>query len=919
VEAPDEYVSSDHCPRILEIKLRHPRRRIGDCILMIVTGLPTGTLTLLFSDIEGSTVLLHRLGPRWGEALSAHRAIMRTAFAEHHGTEMGTEGDSFFVVFRSAQQAVESAVVAQRGLRQHAWPDGVELKVRMGIHSGEPQRHEDGYIGEDVHRAARIGSIANGGQIVVSATTQLLVRDLPGVSLRDLGHHRLKDLAGSDQLFDVVAPGLPEEFPSLRSLGRVAALPAWTTPLVGRETELRTLIGVITEPMTRLVTLTGPGGSGKTRLATAVAAAAEPTYPDGVFFVGLSAATDATTTWSAIRDALDLAIGSSGDLGHQVATQLGDRNALLLLDNLEQIPDADAVVSALLSAAPRVDVVASSRRPLLLVGEREFPVAPLALPASSDFDAVMQSPAVTLFAQQAKLARPRFEVTEDNHLAVATLCRKLDGLPLALELAAAQSRLLAPSALLSRINGQLGSAFAAPDRPGRQRTLHDMIAWSYDLLAEPEKAVFRRLGVFCASADLNAIDTVAGGHGTEVLDVISRLVSASIVRVDEAADGEPRIGMLETIRSFALERLDESGEGDAVRTRHLTWCAAAIDEAIPLLRGNLHTVGLDRLGALDDDVRAALRFALDTTPNDPNRTTIGLQLLITVTTKYWYLFGSVTEARMWQERALVSSGDADSEAKVGLLYGLGISVLQQGLLPESIELMTRSLEMARRLGQLDSQARALNVLAVARRQGGEFTASMELLRASIEICRQTGNADIESKALGNLVVVYHDLGEFEQAARAAEDSIRVNTARGDDWAVAIDRVNYISAVLKLDGGAAAAARYREWIPTMLTFAETELFIDVIEVGGAIAAQLDQAALAAQLLAAADTRRSTMGMPRTIAEAARVDEWVRASSDALSVSEWQATYDSGTTITPAQAVDLVCSLAAREVNHWGEQR
>ncbi len=879
-----------------------------------MTALPTGTLTLLFSDIEGSTTLLHRLGARWGEALSAQRAILRAAFAADDGTEMGTEGDSFFVVFRSARQAVAAAIAAQRGLQDHDWPDGVAVRVRIGIHTGEPQLHEDGYIGEDVHRAARIGSTANGGQIVLSAATERLLGDIPGIRLRDLGQHRLKDLAGSDRLYDVVAPGLSDEFPPLRSLGRVATLPAWTTPLVGRDQELQTLVDLVAEPATRLVTLTGPGGSGKTRLGTAAAAALEPTYPDGVYFVGLSAATDAAMMWLTIGEALDIGTAASGDVATQVATQLRDRNALLLLDNLEQIPDADAVVGGLLSTAPRVDVLASSRRPLLLVGEREVPVSPLALPASSDFDAVMQSAAVAMFTRQAQLARPSFQLTPDNHEAVAALCSRLDGLPLALELAAAQSRLLSPSALLSRVDLRLGTTFSASDRPGRQRTLHDVIAWSYDLLAEVDQAVFRRLGVFCGSADLDAIAAVAGGDGVDVLDVVSRLVGASMVRVDEGADGEPRIGMLETIRSFARDRLDEAGDGDAVRIRHLAWCADVVERAVPLLRGNLHTLALDRLGAVDDDIRAALRYALDpVAPSDPQRLAAGRQLLITVTTRYWYLFGSVAESRRWQERALAGTDDADSEANVGLLYGLGISLLQQSALSEAVELLDRSRKMSERLGQRDWQARALNALAVARRQGGEFDESMGLLHASIAISRETGNADLESKSLGNLVVLHHDLGDFEQALRAAEEAMRVNTARGDDWAVAIDRVNYTAALLRAEGAPSAAARFAEWMPAMLTFGETELVIDILELGGAIAAELANPRLAARLLAAADARRSTVGMPRTTAEAGRVDDWVAIARRGLSEDDWRTAYDGGADIPPAQAVDLVCSIAAGDVH------
>lgn len=855
----------------------------------MAAGLPTGTVTLLFSDIEGSTVLLRRLGPRWGAVLSAQRAILRAAFAAHDGIEMGTEGDSFFVVFGSARAAVRAAIDGQRGLREHRWPDGVEPRVRMGIHTGEPERHEDGYIGEDVHRAARIGSTANGGQIVLSAATHRLVGELPTVSMRDLGHHRLKDLPGTEQLFDVAAPGLCDGFPPLRSLGRAAALPTWTTPLVGREDDVRQVLELI--PDSRLVTLTGPGGCGKTRLATAVAAAVESTYAGGVYFVGLSAVTRSDAMWAAIGAALD--VGTE-----DVAAQLHDRNALLVLDNLEQIHDADRVVGALLSGAPGIDVLAVSRRPLLLVGEREYPLLPLELPQSGDFESTLESPAVTMFAQQARLARPSFRVTPDNHAAVAALCRRLDGLPLALELAASQVRLLSPAALLSRVDGRLGSGFAAGDRPVRQRTVHDMIAWSYNLLAEPERALLRQLSVFSGSTDLAAVSAIADVTGADTLELLGQLVNASMVRVGEGSDSEPRIDILETIRHFARERLAESDAEQDVRTRHLAWCLDTVEQTVPLLRGNLHTVALDRLHAIDDEIRSALRFALQ--PGDPERIATGQQLLITVTTRYWYLFGSVSEARRWQERALAASDHPD----VGLLYGLGISLLQQNLLPASLELLGRARDMARRLDDAQWQARILNAMAVARRQAGEFTGSLELLQASLAISREIGNAELQAKSLGNLAVLYHDLGDYDHAVRTAEESLKVNTERGDNWAVAIDRVNYMAAIRKAQGPSAAAARLAGWLPEIVELGETELIIDALELGGAIAAGLDQPRVAAQLLAAADARRTRMTLPRTSAEAGRIDEWLGPTRAALPAEEWLAARAAGEAMTSEQAVELV---------------
>ena len=873
--------------------------------MLDVTGLPTGTLTLLFSDIEGSTALLHTLGPQWGEALSAQRSILRAAFVEHGGTEMGTEGDSFFVVFRSAHDAVSAAITGQRGLQRHAWPGGATVRVRMGLHTGEPQRHEDGYIGEDVHRAARIGSTAHGGQIVLSEATHSLVSDLAEGQLRDLGRHRLKDLPGTEHLYDVVAPELLSQFPPLRSLGRSASLPRPPTQMLGRDAELDAVSALLDDPQTRLVTLTGPGGSGKTRLAIEVAARREPSHRDGVFFVGLHGVDSGAAVWPTIAEVLGSGTASGIDPAEQVCNDLAGRRSLLVLDNLEQIPDADVVASSLLSAAPGVQILVASRRPLLLVGEHELPVAPLELPASSAFTQVMESAAVQLFRRQARMVRPGFELNEDNCAAVAAVCRRLDGLPLALELAAAQVRMLSPAALLSRLDSRLGTGSTAADRPDRQRSLGATIAWSHDLLAAQDQVVFRRLGVFRAAADLDAVAAVTGSAGVDVFDVISRLAGANLVRIEDDADGEPRVSMLETIRAYALERLDEAGEADGIRMRHLTWCRDLVEQATQLLRGPLHTRALDRLGLIEDDVRAALEFGLRT--GDPERLGVAHELLITVTTRYWYRFGSVADARAWQERGLGVADESDSASNVGLLRGLGMSLLQQTEVDASLELFERSLQMARRLGERDLEARALNDLAIARRQQGDFAGSMALLRQSLELTRSTGNAGLQALSLGNLVVVHIDLGDYAGAAEAAQESMRANAANGDEWGVAIDRLNYTAAVLKGDGPQQALQHYVEWAASVLAFRDNELALDLTELGAAIASGLGEHAVAAQLLAAADAQRAAISMPRSPAEDVLVQDWTSVSRTALSENEWQHSYASGATLDADGAVAVVRSL------------
>jgi predicted ATPase/class 3 adenylate cyclase len=871
-----------------------------------VTALPTGTLTLLFSDIEGSTALLHRLGPRWGEALSQQRAIMRAAFGTHHGVEMGTEGDSFFVVFRSAHDAVGAAVEAQRALQEHTWSNDAELRVRVGIHTGEPERHEDGYIGADVHRAARIGSTANGGQIVVSGATRKLVGDLAGVTIRDLGYHRLKDLPGSEQLFDLAVPGLLSDFPPLRSLGRTATLPVAPTELVGRDDDLRALGELLRDPRARLVTVTGHGGAGKTRLAVAAATELAAMFPDGVYFVDLHAVEKGEAMWQLVGEALDAGGSAESTAAVRVFEYLAARGALLVLDNLEQIRDADQALAALLGAAPRVRVLATSRRALLLAGEREYPVAPLDIPVAADLASVVASPAAQLFAQYARMARPSFELNTSNSAAVEALCRELDGLPLALELAAAHVRTFGLRTLLSRLDGRLGHGVTAADRPDRHRTLHATISWSYHLLDRQDQAVLRRMGVFAGHCGLDAFAAVAVEPGEDdVLDVAARLAGTSLVRIEEGADGEPRLVLLETIRAFARDRLDECGETEAARLAHLRWCAGVVDGTVGMLGTSLHTVALDRLDAISNDIRAALTFTLDAGP-DGDRREIGYRLLIEATSKYWYPYISVREARAWQERAVASIGAEDTASHVELLHGLGVSMMQQSEVDAAIAVFERSLAMAGRFDNDDLAARALNDLAVAHRRAGRFAESRALLERSLDVARRSGNTRHQAIALGNLVVIHIDLGDYVNAAEAAQRSMAINAASGDELGVAIDRLNYTAAVLHSEGAEVAHQCFRDWAERILAFRDVELSIDLTELGAAIAAGRGHAVVAAQVLGVADAQRAAAGLPRSSAEDDLVAQYLAPARAALSAPDWDDAYRDGSALSAEQAIRLVQS-------------
>ena len=891
--------------------------------------LPSGTLTLLFSDVEGSTSMLTRLGTRWGEALSAQRAILRAAFDKYDGHEMGTEGDSFFVVFSSAQHAVLAAVEAQSGLAQHDWPSDVQLRVRMGLHTGEPQRHEDGYIGLDVHRAARIMNTASGGQIVVSAATQALVDgvsdlvasasedDATDITFRDLGLHRLKDIGAPEHLYDIRAPNLADQHPPLRSLGMAVNLPSYSSELVGRERETAELVELICERGARLVTLIGPGGTGKTRLAVTVAGTQQTEFPGGVFFVPLHTVDRAALIWDGIAEAVGAPTDDEDVPPSERALRfLVGRRALLVLDNLEQVADADVVASRLLNEASGVTVLATSRRPLHLVDEHQYPVTALPVPSwrPGQSPETARVGAVELFEQRARMVRPGFELTAHNVGDVVTLCRRLDGLPLAIELAAGRSRLLSPKALLERLDSWLGSGVAAVDRTERQRTLASTISWSYDLLEEPDRLVFRRLGVFSSRVGLDAVEQVVGvgrDDPRDPLDVVAHLVDVSLLEIVEGPDGEPMVFMLETIRRFARDLLEASGASDEVRLRHAQWLERVTADIVDTLRGPRQMTAHDRIEAVRDDVRAALDWTLspEVAPGDPRRT-CGFALLTHMDT-YWYRFGYIAEGRGWHERAmrLIDSGSPmDDPGIVDALHGHGLLAVQRNDSTTGAASLRRALEMARRIGDLDREARESNSLGLALRAGGDDAAGRELILRSIELARQIGSRQREATALSNVVLIHMDAEEYDRAVVAAHEATEVDRALNDPWGVAINQLNLASALLHAEGSGPARTLVDEIAQDVLALDDVELSIDMVETIAAIAASAGEAEQAASLLGAADTKREGVGMPRVMSDDALLERFVGPARASVGTERWESAYRRGRSDSIEEAVVRATSSA-----------
>src|SRR5713101_507389 len=519
--------------------------------------LPMGTVTLLFTDIEGSTRLLQQVCERYAGLLEACRSLLRAAFFEFHGHEVDTQGDAFFVAFARASDAVAAAVAGQRALFTHAWPEGITVRVRMGLHTGEPQRSAEGYVGLGVHHAARIMSAGHGGQVLLSQTTRDLVEhDLPDdVSLRDLGAHRLKDLQHPSHLFQLIIGGLPADFPPLKTLDtHPNNLPVQLTSLIGRGKEVATVQHLLHREDVRLLTLTGPGGTGKTRLGLQVAAELSDRFADGVYFVNLAPISDPALVVPTIAQTLDVKEVAGHPLLDLVIAFLREKQVLLLLDNFEQVVSAAERLPALLAACQELKVLVTSREVLHVSGEQEFAVPTLSLPDPKrlpDLQALSQYEAVALFIQRAQAARPAFQVTQANAAAITEICLRLDGLPLAIELAAARIKLLPPQALLARMGQRLAVLTSgARDVPERHQTLHNTIAWSYQLLDGHEQRLFRRLSLFIGGCTLEASEAVCAALGDgdatrSVFEGVASLIDKSLLRQSEPEGQEPRLLMLE--------------------------------------------------------------------------------------------------------------------------------------------------------------------------------------------------------------------------------------------------------------------------------------------------------------------------------------------------------------------------------------
>jgi predicted ATPase/class 3 adenylate cyclase len=873
-----------------------------------VTELPSGTVSLLFSDIEGSTVLLSRLGPAYAQALSGQRQVLRRAWAAHGGTELGTEGDSFFVVFPTAEGAVAAAIQAQRELAAFEWPGGEAVRVRMGVHTGTPQVHDGGYIGMDVHRAARIAGSAHGGQVLLSAATSELVGAwLPeAVTLKDLGSHRLKDIPKPEHLLQLVVDGLPAEFPPVRTLGAATSLPRPATRLVGRDGELAELTSLLGLPGVRLVTLTGPGGSGKTRLAIAVAERLVARFPDGVFFVPLAAVNTLHVMWSSIAEVLEVPL--EGRMPSGLFEQVAHRSALFVLDNLEQVEDSDVVVGELLEAAPDAVVIATSRRPLMVPGEHVHPVPPLELPDVVDPHQAASSGAVQLFVQHARMVGPRFALSAGNTADVVEICRRLDGLPLAIELAAARTRLLSPAALLARLDKALDIAATAKHAVTRQRTLRDTIAWSYDLLSADQQTFFRRLGIFAGAADLDAIEAVTANmlDGADPLDLVAELVDASLVTVREGAGGAPLVAMLETIRAFAREQLRQAGEFDQTARSHAEHYHSVVRELLAedvAGRIDQSLAARTRFEAEHDNVREALTWALgpdDSPPPAPHRVELGLRLCADLTT-FWMRSEYLAEARRRLERAVGVAADQDNPEMGRCLERLANVAFLLGDPEHARVAATRAISIFRRSGDKKQLSRVLSWLGRTQAELGERESARSAFEEAAHLSIEVGDPALHADILSDLSMFEAYEGNLERCLELDTIALGLYEQRGDERRALRLRHNIACTLRELGRVDEAERQMRYQMPQHLQVADPTGLIVIAEDYGAVLAELGRHTDAARLLGLADATRERNGTPRPPSQENEIREPFTRARAALAPDIWEREYRLGRNMTVDDAL------------------
>jgi predicted ATPase/DNA-binding SARP family transcriptional activator len=869
-----------------------------------------GTLTFLMTDIEGSTKLWDASPVSAKLALERHDRIVLDQVEKNQGeiVESGREGDSVLAVFRQASDGVACALDIQRSFQREDWPAGVDMRVRIALHSGEAERRSGHYVGAPLYRCARLMATANGGQILISRATEELASDaLPeGVSLRDLGLHRLRDISRPEQVYQLLHPDLQSEFPALMSMEPPQNLPIQLTSFIGRQRELEEL--KLALAANRLVTLTGAGGCGKTRLALQTAAVMQHEYPDGAYFVDLSRITDQSLIAACTAAALALREKSGLSLEASVLEHLARRKLLLVMDNCEHVLEGCTTLTGrMLAGAPELRVLATSQQPLNVPGEVRWRVPSLGLPPSAGEgrgpDSVVGSEAVQLFVERARLARPGFALDNKSGPAVAQICRRLDGIPLAIELAAAQIAVLTPNDIVARLDDRF-RLLGTGKRKGtpRQQTLLAAVTWSHDLLDDGQKILFRRLSVFSGSFDLDAAEAVGAGGSVEVadvLDVLTGLIEKSLVVAGEGSAGRARYRLLETLSVFARARLIEAGEDEEVRRRHALNYLDLVDDSEHQFRGPGAEAWFDRLDEDHDNARSALAWALQANPELATRL---------ATSWSWYRFGRghLSEGRKSLATVLRDSNQVSKDVSIDALRAAGTLALFQGDLDDA----GRLYEEAWLLQGEEATERSATILIglgnVASDRSDWAAAGAFYLQA-LDIARQCGAVGRQAAALGNLGEIALRKHDLPAARSLTEQAIALDKQAGERKMGAVGLVILAHVAMEEGGIDEALSLLRAALEVFTQFRDPLFTANTIAAFGVLAATQQQPERALRLGGAGTALKEKIGSGDVFAPAKAWSEghWA-LMRELLPPAAAEAAWESGKRMSLEEAVSYALS-------------
>ena len=889
---------------------------------------PSGTVTFLFSDIEGSTVRWERDHEVMATTLARHDALMRAAMEARGAYIFKTMGDAFCAAFAMPLDALTAALDAQRALGAEDFSAVEGLRVRMALHTGNANERDGDYFGPTVNRVARLLAVGNGGQVLLSrACTELISAELPaGCSLRDLGEHRLKDLAQPERIHQLLAPDLPDDFPPLRSLEHLSNnLPAQMSSFVGREVEVAEIAALIDQH--RLVTLVGSGGVGKTRLSLHVAADRIDDFRDGVWFVELAPLTQGDFIPTTVASALGMKLPSEGDLVESLARALKSKDLLLVIDNCEHlIEPAARVISTILHAAPKIKVLASSRQALGVAGEATYHVPTLDVPTG-----------VALFVERARATSSTFTLTDENAPTVAEICQRLDGIPLAIELAAARVKVLSIPNLAHRLNERFriltgGGRDVLP----RQQTLRALIDWSYDLLTPQEQLLFARLGVFAGGFGLDAATNICGGEGldeSDILDLLSSLTDKSLVVADTAGEQE-RYDLLESTRAYALEKLTAAGEHEQLARRHAEYFRDQVLSAEERRSTGSTAAWVASVELELDNDRTALEWAL-TRGNDAvlggaiAGALIGLwtNAGLTVEGRYWIALAleRVNEAeqpqiaaRLWFALSGLSSGQRkhDAAQQAMQLYGsagdargaaraqnsLAYALYQMGRLDEAKAAIEQALTTARACGDAFSVANCLSYQAAITRVRGEFGAARELFAQALAAHKALGNESGTAMVLGNMAEMEFADGHPEQALHAGSEALEICVRAKNAMNIANGYINSAAYRIALGDLGAARNSAREGLRLARQVRNEPGIATALQHFALLAALGGDLQNGAQLLGYVDAQYAALGMQRESTEQWGYDKLMTALREALSADEIATLAADGAAWSEDQAVE-----------------